>query len=923
MKLSINSFHSDFKAFAEAHPEKIAIILEKDNSTYTYGQILDLVHRTISLLHRSGLQKGENILSLLPNSVEKTILFLSCCYAGYGFAPYMENAPRNEIESFIDLTKPKHVFTTDTVRGETSNLLENQYDFAPTQLRIDQSFSWLKKEEPISVETGCGRLFLLTSGSTGAPKAMSINSDVLWTSGQTFTKLYPSILNQETRFWNYLSMTYLGGLFNLCLIPLAAGGSFVLSDNFSPTLGYQFWKKVNEFQINSLWLVPSIARLLLKLSKRSNQQQNLAFAENVRGAFLGTAPIDLHTKKEFEEVFNLQLLENYGLSETTFLSAELLANDGTLRSPHSESQVGQVLPHIDLKLVTSNETDPEAPKEVWIKSPFLFEGYVGSDGETKLPLDDEGYFATGDLARIDNNSLVLDGRIRDVIKKGGYFIRLREVEALSEKHPQIEEAIAVKHDHEFYGEAYTLFLRADETTEENDLKTAFAEWLDNNLSHHKRPEEIFIVPDFPRTSSGKVRKHIMADFKGYFEKKSQLRNPPAMEVSKIVASIPQALSIKINQAVYNLQRQGGDVTTLSLGEAFFDIPQFDFSELNFEKGYHYSDSAGIPELREKIASFYQKEYKAPVFSDEIVVSAGSKPLTYMAMQAVLNPGDEVLIPEPAWLSYEEQVKLCQGTTRFISFDTPISDYHKHITDRTKLLILNNPNNPSGYLYSAEELGIIYEQCRSRGVYLMVDEAYSDFLLEGGQFNSIATVVPDKDGVIVVNSLSKNMGISGWRIGYAIASKPIRKSLLKLNQHLITCAPSILVQYVNHYFDRIIGCTLPQVRELMIKRQRVERMLSDLDLACLPGHGSFYFFISADAFEGDVYDLALYLLLEHHIALVPGVAYGASTSRYLRLSFGAEPDEKIFEALKTLKQALSLKGEDYSIFHEKLEQLLSE
>ena len=132
----------------------------------------------------------------------------------------------------------------------------------------------------------------------------------------------------------------------------------------------------------------------------------------------------------------------------------------------------------------------------------------------------------------------------------------------------------------------------------------------------------------------------------------------------------------------------------------------------------------------------------------------------------------------------------------------------NIFKKTKLLIINNPNNPRGKIYSIDELTEIYRIARSRGAYVLVDEAYSDFT--DMKFHSMAEVVPDKDGVVIVNSLSKNFGISGWRIGYVIADQALRHELIKLNQHLITCAPTILCMYVEKHFIELLKSTKKQI-----------------------------------------------------------------------------------------------------------------
>ena len=372
------------------------------------------------------------------------------------------------------------------------------------------------------------------------------------------------------------------------------------------------------------------------------------------------------------------------------------------------------------------------------------------------------------------------------------------------------------------------------------------------------------------------------------------------QISERVLAIPPALSIYVNQLVYDRRRRGEDVTVLSLGEAFFDIPLYDFGALDVTKGYHYSDSQGIPELRRKIAGYYGTQYGAPVDPDrELLITAGSKAAIFMAMQATLNPGDELLIHEPAWLSYQEQARMVGATPRFIPCDCPPSDFGKWMGPRTRMMVINNPNNPAGRVYSRAELSDLHRQCQARGVYLLVDEAYSDFVLDGS-FVSLAELAPDKTGVIVVNSLSKNLGMSGWRVGYTIAHPDLIRQVLKLNQHLITCGPSILLYYLARYFDDIIAVTLPQVRQVVEKRERVARYMDDLGLQSLGGSSTFYFFVSIGDFPGSDMEFALSLLLEHGIAVVPGSAYGASTGRFVRVSIGTESEERLHRALRTLR-----------------------
>lgn len=366
-------------------------------------------------------------------------------------------------------------------------------------------------------------------------------------------------------------------------------------------------------------------------------------------------------------------------------------------------------------------------------------------------------------------------------------------------------------------------------------------------------------------------------------------------------NIAPAKSIVINQKVYEKRRNGQDVTVLSLGEAYFSIPDFGFNELDHNVGYHYSDSQGMPELRDRIEEYYKYNNNISVSKDNIIISAGSKALTLNYMLGILNSNDEVLLHEPAWLSYEDQAKLCDATVTYIPYKEEISSFEKYFTDKTKLIVINNPNNPSGLIYKHEELRRLIELANINGIYVLVDEAYSDFISDC--FKSAAEWINEFDNLCVINSMSKNFGMSGWRIGYAIANDKIIKSLTVLNQHTITCAPTILQMYFSKYMKEIYNICKPQLRELINKRKKVESLLHKYDIPYLEGSATFYFFIdiSKSKYSGD--DLSVILMDEHSIATVPGSAYGKTTGKFLRVSIGTESFEKIDNALKIISEYL--------------------
>lgn len=367
--------------------------------------------------------------------------------------------------------------------------------------------------------------------------------------------------------------------------------------------------------------------------------------------------------------------------------------------------------------------------------------------------------------------------------------------------------------------------------------------------------------------------------------------------------VVQALSIKYNNVVYEMKARGEDVIVMSLGEAFFDIPLFRFDDLPFPDIYHYSHSRGTPELRGKLAAYYRDQYGVSADpASEVLVTAGSKIAIHMALMAILSPGDEVLIHEPAWVSYTEQVRLCHGVPVQVPYDQTVFDFPQHLTPRTRAIILNHPNNPRGSVYSEAELRFLHDLARERGLFLISDEAYSDFL-DDAAFVSCGVFDPTRDHTIICNSMSKNYGMSGWRIGYVIARPDIIDTILIVNQHLVTCPPTILTLYLAKHFEAILAVTKPQILDVVRRRRDLGGYMDEIGLTRLPGDATFYFFVSIAPSRLGSDEFATRLLRDHHVSVVPGIGYGRSCDRFIRVSVGTESMERMRQALRAIKRVV--------------------
>lgn len=370
--------------------------------------------------------------------------------------------------------------------------------------------------------------------------------------------------------------------------------------------------------------------------------------------------------------------------------------------------------------------------------------------------------------------------------------------------------------------------------------------------------------------------------------------------AKYVEDVATAMSIRFNTYGNAMKAAGEDVTICSFGEAYFDIPLYPFDTLPFPSLYHYSDSRGLPGLRQKLAGYYHREYGVPVdAASEIVVTAGSKLGVHMSFMALLEPGDEVVVPEPAWVSYSEQVRLCHGNPVMVPHDVPVTELGGWITPRTRALVICSPQNPTGRVYTRDELRYLHRVAQEHGIYLISDEAYSDFV-STEPFVSCGLDDPEKEHTIICNTMSKGWGLSGWRIGYLISNGRVMTQLLKISQHLMTCPATILEQYLERHFDDILEVTKPQIREVVEKRAELARYMDGIGLDYMEGSATFYFFVSLGASSLGSEAFCLRLLSEHKVVAVPGVGYGRSCDGHVRVGIGTESMERMKGALRAIK-----------------------
>ena len=502
MSVTSTKFSDDFRSIVQTNAKSIAVIDSRSEEKVTYADLEKRVSQMEEFLSNFGFDNEKRLMMLLPNSLDTLLIFLAVARMGGTLIPQSIQSTPSEIENLLVKTRPDFAL----VPSDASSLMLETLDRGGVSFKSMQEVYEVSPTLPCAIspqsklKVKSARVFLQTSGTTGEPRTMVIEINRLWESALAWVNFHEE-LNHTCRFLNYLPHAYLGGLYNLCLIPIAARGSFVVADTFSGTSLLSFWSDVERFDVNAVWLVPSILRGLLTLHERTSGKHDSSY-KKIKFAFIGTAPIDKDTKESGESAFGFPILENFALSETTFLTSEI----NTRQSTDSRG-VGAALPYVDVRIVPDGDANEPEIGEIFVRTPFLFSGYLQNDGAINLNLDQEGYWPTGDIGKFaeDGHTLLLKGRRRDIIKKGGYMISLNEVESVTRKFKGVEDAAAIAVPHTFYGEDVALFVTLKTSSskpDESDIRV----WLSQNLAKYKWPSTVKIIDALPKTKSGKVQK---------------------------------------------------------------------------------------------------------------------------------------------------------------------------------------------------------------------------------------------------------------------------------------------------------------------------------------------------------------------------------------------------------------------------------
>jgi aspartate aminotransferase len=374
-----------------------------------------------------------------------------------------------------------------------------------------------------------------------------------------------------------------------------------------------------------------------------------------------------------------------------------------------------------------------------------------------------------------------------------------------------------------------------------------------------------------------------------------------LDLAERVSRISESSTMKVAAEADRLRREGVDVVDFGAGEPDFPTPDnikkaaIAALDANFTK---YTPTGGTVELKQAICARHREDYGTDYAPGECIASVGGKHAIFNLMQILIGDGDEVIIPVPYWVTYKDVVNYAGGKCVFVETDEDkgftftADSIAPHITSKTKLLIINSPSNPSGAVLSREEFERIYHLAAKRGIQLMTDECYCRFLYDSEPF-SIASMPGAKEHVVVAGSLSKTYAMTGWRIGFALAPKPLIDAMMKLQSHTTSNPTSIAQKGAIEALrgpQESIGIMLAEYR----KRRDfvVQRLRAIQGVKIAEPRGAFYAYPNVSVgFRNGISSAMQFserLLAEAHVAVVPGEAFG--TQEHVRISYATSMTE---------------------------------
>ena len=384
-----------------------------------------------------------------------------------------------------------------------------------------------------------------------------------------------------------------------------------------------------------------------------------------------------------------------------------------------------------------------------------------------------------------------------------------------------------------------------------------------------------------------------------------------MKIANRMDNLSLSLTLAITALAGELKAQGKDILSFSAGEPDFDTPQVikDAAINAINNGdTKYTAVAGTIETKQAIIGKLQRDHGLEYKVDEVIVSNGAKHSLFNLFQCLVDAGDEVIIPAPYWVTYPDQVKFSDGVPVFINTDdttnfkiTP-EQLKAAITPKTKILLLNTPSNPTGGVYTKEELTALAVVLKGTDIIVLSDEMYEKIMYDGKNFTSVASISDDMfQRTVTINGISKAVAMTGWRYGYlATPNKELIKAMVKLQGQVTSNVNSITLKAAITALDGSADADIEMMRKEFEKRRNIAIDLFNAieGLSCVSPDGAFYLFINIQEVSTDSMKFAADLLESEGVAIIPGLAFG--TEGYIRFSFATD-EATIREGISRIKR----------------------
>ena len=371
-----------------------------------------------------------------------------------------------------------------------------------------------------------------------------------------------------------------------------------------------------------------------------------------------------------------------------------------------------------------------------------------------------------------------------------------------------------------------------------------------------------------------------------------------MEIASRIENISPSVTLSIDSKAKALKAEGVDVCSFGAGEPDMDTPEHikEAAQRALAEGFtKYTPSSGIPELRKAISKKFATDNSLHYAPHQIVVSNGAKHSCFNAIAALINPGDEVIIPAPYWVSYPEMVRLASGVPVFVetkfenSWKLTVEEFENAMTPLTKMVIINSPGNPTGSVYSKEELRALSELAAEEDIYILSDEIYEKLVYDETEHVSIASLTPEAyDLTVTVNGFSKAYSMTGWRIGYIGAPEPVAQAIDSLQSHSTSNPCSFAQMGALAALTSDQQCVTDMRDEFDMRRQYMfERLNAINGIKTILPKGAFYMLVDISSFGLNSQNFADRLLSKAKVSVVPGIAFG--NDQTIRLSYATSLD----------------------------------